>query len=60
MLLDLHVTDCLMLCVLEFLRLAMDVEKCPSLQMAHLGSDLQGQYPGVVGVLGCFLCLDDL
>ena len=21
----------------------MDVEKCPSLQMAHLGSDLQGR-----------------
>ena len=38
----------------------MDVEKCPSLQMAHLRSDLQGQNPGVVGVLGCFLCLNDL
>ena len=30
------------------------------LQTAHLGSDLQGQNPGVVGLLDCFLCLDDL
>ena len=47
-------TDCLMLCVLELWGLVMDVEKCPSLQMAHLGSDLQGQNPGVVGLLDCF------
>ena len=33
----------------------MDVEKCPSLQMAHLGSDLQGQNPGVVGLLDFFV-----
>ena len=32
----------------------MDAEKSPSLQMAHLGSDLQGQNPGVVGLLDCF------
>ena len=38
----------------------MDVEKCPSLQMTYLGSDLQGQDSGVVGLLDCFLCLDDL
>ena len=47
-------TDCLMLCVLELWGLVMDVEKCPSLQMADLGSDLQGQNPGVVGLLDCF------
>ena len=38
----------------------MDVEKLPSLQMAHLGSDLQGQNSRVVGLFGCLLCLDDL
>ena len=28
--------------------------------LENLGSDLQGQNPGVVGFLDCFLCLDDL
>ena len=34
--------------------------ECPSLQMAHLGSDSQGQNPGVVGLLDFLLCSDDL
>ena len=40
----------------------MDVEKFHSLQIAHLGSDLQvvGVVPGVVGLFDSLLCLDDL
>ena len=35
----------------------MDVVKCPSLQMAHIGSDQQGQNPGVAGLLDWFFFL---